>query len=156
MNNDTTVKLTGATKYRVGTRERLTNEGWKFVQREAGVDEYTKNGVVAHIKHGAKNTMTSAEIIDGKTPPVVINDGQLKLERAIAALLLGDENKATPWYMTEAELAALPPLGKGNGLIKTAADFGEPVKEATSKVVSPEAKPVPKPAPRKASARKSG
>jgi hypothetical protein len=100
----TTTAPTGATKYRIGTRERLQNAGWVFEQTKVGVDEYRKAGVIAHFVHGPKNTMTAAIISDGKSNPVEITDGQLKLERAIA-MLLGEEPKA--WYMTDAEIAAL-------------------------------------------------
>ena len=150
-----TIALTGATKYRVGTRARLQAAGFTFAQVAGGVDEYRKGGVVARFTHGAKNTMTAAEIMDGKGPNTVINDGKLKLERAIAALL--GESPA-PWYMTDAELKTLPPLGKGDALIKGTADFEEQAKEdEPAAVVSPEAKAVPKPAPRrKAAAVKAG
>ena len=138
---DTTV-LAGATKYRVGTRERLTAAGWVFTQKSTGTDEYTKDGVVAQFFHGAKNTMTAAEISDGKAPTVIINDGKLKLERAIAKLL-GEDPK--PWYMTDAELKTLPPLGKGNGLI--AVIEAAPAAPKAKVRETPAPKPAPKPAP---------
>lgn len=148
-NIDVTTVLAGATKYRIGTRERLTKAGFVFTQPSTGVDEYTKGGVTAQFFHGAKNTMTAAEISDGKGPNVVIRDGQLKLERALAALLLGDEDKATPWYMTPDELKTLPPLGKGNGLIAVI-EAAPKVAKVKAAVVPP--KPTPKPRARKAPA----
>lgn len=155
----TVAPLKGGTRYRVGTRVILQKLGFVFEQKTGAIDEYSKDGLTAQLFHASNNNLSRAEISDGKGPVVEIKDGKLKIERTLARLIHGDEDKAKAWYMTDADTRALPPLGSGDALIKGDGDFTVPVVTEVKKVeeVVPEVKPVPKPASRrKAPAAKAG